>query len=76
MYQGSPVNSVAARLLHKSPGDEPGLFHFPDICRAFISEPPRTRTWNLEIKSLSRQVSGCCSGLQNSLSYEVFTFSL
>ena len=28
------------------------LLCFPGICRHFPSEPPRTRTWNLEIKSL------------------------
>ena len=29
-----------------------GLFGFTAIRRGFRSEPPRTRTWNLEIKSL------------------------
>jgi hypothetical protein len=29
---------------------------FPAICRKKGSEPPRTRTWNLEIKSLKSHV--------------------
>jgi hypothetical protein len=33
------------------------------VLRSRESEPPRTRTWNLEIKSLCRQVSGRCCGL-------------
>ncbi len=31
-----------------------GLLRFPEVCRKFSSEPPRTRTWNLGIKSLSQ----------------------
>jgi hypothetical protein len=31
---------------------------FPVVCREKGSEPPRTRTWNLEIKSLRSGVSG------------------
>ena len=40
------------KMMHKSPGSPPGLYGFPAICRYFSREPPRTRTWNLEIKSL------------------------
>jgi hypothetical protein len=36
----------------KSLGSISGLLYFYAICRTFKSEPPRTRTWNLEIKSL------------------------
>src|SRR5918994_7760922 len=42
-------------------------FRFPAICRHFLSEPPRTRTWNLEIKSLCRRSSSGCWKLQNLL---------
>src|SRR4028118_1599894 len=48
-------SSVAAPLLHRGPEGVRGLSHFPRIrliCRGLRSEPPRTRTWNLEIKSL------------------------
>jgi hypothetical protein len=61
------MSSVAAPLMHKSPGNKPGLFHYFAICRKFRSEPPRTRTWNLEIKSLCRRSSSGCCRLQNSL---------
>ena len=40
---------------------------FIAICRKFGSEPPRTRTWNLEIKSLCRRSSSGCWKLQNLL---------
>jgi len=39
-------------------GDQPGplqctgTLSFSAVCRKFRCEPPRTRTWNLEIKSL------------------------
>jgi hypothetical protein len=36
------------------PRSTAGALSFPVVCRDFGSEPPRTRTWNLEIKSLSR----------------------
>jgi hypothetical protein len=37
---------------------------FSDVCGTFSSEPPRTRTWNLEIKSVCRGVSVRFRGLQ------------
>ena len=43
-------------LMHRCRKETPegarSLFHFSTICRKKESEPPRTRTWNLEIKSL------------------------
>jgi hypothetical protein len=50
--------SVSVKLVSRAPTHRQGLFHFPAICRRFRSEPPRTRTWNLEIKSLRSEVSG------------------
>ena len=50
----------AKGLMGKASARTPGLLRFLTICSAFTSEPPRTRTWNLEIKSLCRWVSGCC----------------
>jgi uncharacterized OsmC-like protein len=47
-----PLQDVTVRLL---------------IYWEYRSEPPRTRTWNLEIKSLYRRVSDRCSRLQNPL---------
>ena len=44
-----PVN---IKQVSKSPGMISGSFDFPAFCRKKRSEPPRTRTWNLEIKSL------------------------
>ena len=38
--------------MHKSPDQSLGLLLFSAVCGTFSSEPPRTRTWNLEIKSL------------------------
>jgi hypothetical protein len=44
---------------------------FSAVCGTFRSEPPRTRTWNLEIKSLRRRVSGRCSRLQSPLVHAI-----
>ena len=44
--------SDSVKLVSKFPLSSAGIFYFPTICRHFRSEPPRTRTWNLEIKSL------------------------
>jgi integrase len=44
---------IAAPLLLQAPTRRSGPFPFPAICRSFRNEPPRTRTWNLEIKSLA-----------------------
>ena len=49
-----------------------GVVCFNAICRAFRSEPPRTRTWNLEIKSLCRHGSSSCWKLQNWLKQAEF----
>jgi hypothetical protein len=48
----SVYKPVSVKLVSKAPVRAPGLFHFSPICRIKESEPPRTRTWNLEIKSL------------------------
>ena len=45
---------MMSRLVSKASVYSLRLRRFTGICRKFRSEPPRTRTWNLEIKSLSR----------------------
>jgi hypothetical protein len=45
---------VSVKSVSKAPAIPTGLSLLPIICREFRSEPPRTRTWNLEIKSLFR----------------------
>jgi hypothetical protein len=58
--QVAPTIERAASNLNycrRAPAWTPGLLCIPHIrliYREFESEPPRTRTWNLEIKSLSR----------------------
>ena len=42
--ESTPTSCPAWTALHQ------GLFRFSGICRKKRSEPPRTRTWNLEIK--------------------------
>ncbi len=49
------LGELAHGVGFEKPSD-PGLSGFSTISRIKESEPPRTRTWNLEIKSLSRQV--------------------
>jgi hypothetical protein len=48
---------VNVKLVSKTSVGTPEPLRSPAVCRAFFSEPPRTRTWNLEIKSLCRGVS-------------------
>jgi hypothetical protein len=43
---------LSVKLVSNSLGVMLRLYHFPAVCRKKGSEPPRTRTWNLEIKSL------------------------
>jgi hypothetical protein len=47
--------------------------HIYLIYSGLRSEPPRTRTWNLEIKSLRRRVSGRCSRLQISCKSHIYS---
>ena len=43
---------VSVKLVSNSFSVAPAHLDFLAICSGFRSEPPRTRTWNLEIKSL------------------------
>ena len=52
VLDAEPIN-----YYREAPARLPGLLSIPRIWliyRDFSSEPPRTRTWNLEIKSLSQ----------------------
>jgi hypothetical protein len=50
------LTCISVKLVSKASAGPPKPLRFPAVCRTFLSEPPRTRTWNLEIKSLSRSV--------------------
>ena len=54
-----------------------GLLHpaYLAYLSSFISEPPKTRTWNLEIKSLCRRSSSGCWKLHNPLRLAEITAS-
>ena len=54
-----------------------GLLHpaYLAYLSSFISEPPKTRTWNLEIKSLCRRSSSGCWKLHNPLRLAEYTSS-
>ena len=47
---GSGLVVYCCRIAATAPGASRGLFCFSAICRRKGGEPPRTRTWNLEIK--------------------------
>ncbi len=53
-FRSPELNLLEVKSVSKVPAGTPEFFRFPAICRYFSSEPPRTRTWNLEIKSLFR----------------------
>src|SRR3712207_6735592 len=55
-------DSVSVKLVSTSLTHPPALFGFSGICRKKESEPPRTRTWNLEIKRTLRPPRGMLVG--------------
>jgi hypothetical protein len=63
---GSP-SWVAAQRSRTFSGTFVTLPRFQLVYRRFRSEPPRTRTWNLEIKSPAEDVAEPCAALQNPL---------
>jgi hypothetical protein len=66
LWRGYNAHLDAMEELVARAADEPvaGGVTFIAICSRFVSEPPRTRTWNLEIKSLCKQISWCFPRLQ------------
>ena len=58
---------IMTDLVERAPASWLRFCPFTSICRHCLSEPPRTRTWNLEIKSLFRRSSSGCWRFQNPL---------
>jgi hypothetical protein len=52
-------NAGGVRVVSKSPGSTPRLFHFPTICRNFRSAPGRIRTSDSRFRNPSRFVYPC-----------------
>jgi len=60
-FRSPELNLLEVKSVSKVPAGTPEFFRFLAICRYFSSEPLRTRTWNLEIKSLKRSRHRCSS---------------